>query len=897
MPSFNFESIDVPAAAGTYSYIGVTGVDAAGDAVGYYGYVDGDDDAYWHGFIAATPNGATFDPPGSTSTDVNGVTPGGEIFGDYTYLNKEHGYVDNNGVVTTIDILLANSTTVTGITVSGEIYGNFAGNNAVSGFIDNNGNYSVVQVAGAAATTVAAINAAGEIVGTYSDSSYISHGFARVGGVTTTINAPNAYSTSVVGVSGNGTVVGNFQDLSNNQHAFIDSNGVVTQFDIAGSTETQINAITDSGEIGGWYLDVSGHVHGFTDQGGTITTVDVPGSTQTNITGVNSNGEIFGYYEDASFQQHGFVGNPVPTVIEALGSTSLVQAGNVYDLNPVAGGTGPTMKYQGSAITVDEFAGWSPIGAEATSTGYDAAWKLAGADQYTVWATDANGNDTVQLLNSVSGSSAALEALETTFHQDLNGDGVIGIPSTTIESFGSTSLVQSGNVYDLDPVAGGTGPTLKYQGSAITVGEFAGWSPIGADATSTGYDAAWKLAGADEYTVWATDANGNDTVKLVDSVSGSSAALETQETTFHQDLNGDGVIGIPSTTIESQGSTSLVQSANVYDLDPVAGGTGPTLKYQGSAITVGEFPGWSPIGAEATSTGYDAAWKLAGADEYTVWATDTNGNDTVKLVDSVPGSSTALEALETSFHQDLNGDGVIGAAATINSGAMLEISAASSVSITFGGATGKLTLDHSTTFTGEIIGLTGTGSPASSDQIDLKDIAFGAGTTESFSGNSAGGTLTVSDAAHDTASIALVGNYTASTFTLSNDGSGGTLVIDPPKTASGNAATGGQPQPDSFNFNSSSTPQTAAQSPSVTVGGSASDHFVFQPGNGVDHSGNALAFTDLSSAPANEHFAAILHDAQPLFGGANGDPGFVDFGDHNSLTAHLTDLSSHNFFH
>ena len=117
-----------------------------------------------------------------------------------------------------------------------------------------------------------------------------------------------------------------------------------------------------------------------------------------------------------------------------------------------------------------------------------------------------------------------------------------------------------------------------------------------------------------------------------------------------------------------------------------------------------------------------------------------------------------------------------GTAATINSGATLEISAGSSVSITFGGATGKLTLDHSTTFTGEIIGLTGTGSPASSDQIDLKDIAFGAGTTESFSGNSVGGTLTVSDAAHDTASIALVGNYTASTFTLSNDGSGDTLI-------------------------------------------------------------------------------------------------------------------------
>ncbi len=346
--------------------------------------------------------------------------------------------------------------------------------------------------------------------------------------------------------------------------------------------------------------------------------------------------------------------------IESLGSTSLVQLANVYDLNPVGGGTGPTLKYQGVTITAGEFPGWSPIGAEATSTGYDVAWKLAGADAYTVWATDANGNDTVQLVSAVSGSSAALESLETTFHQDLNGDGVIGIFSRTIESLGSTSLVQLANVYDLNPVGGGTGPTLKYQGMTITAGEFPGWSPIGAEATSSGYDVAWKLAGADAYTVWATDTNGNDTVQLVSSVPGNSTALQALETTFHQDLNGDGVIGIPSTTIESFGSTSLVQYGNVYDLNPVGGGTGPTLKYQGAAITVGAFPGWSPIGAEATSSGYDVAWKLAGADAYTVWATDTNGNDTVQLVSSVPGSSTALESLETTFHQDLNGDGTIG---------------------------------------------------------------------------------------------------------------------------------------------------------------------------------------------------------------------------------------------
>ena len=52
MTTYNFTSIDVPSAAGTYTYICVTGVDAAGEAVGSYGYTDGDDDSYFHGFVA-----------------------------------------------------------------------------------------------------------------------------------------------------------------------------------------------------------------------------------------------------------------------------------------------------------------------------------------------------------------------------------------------------------------------------------------------------------------------------------------------------------------------------------------------------------------------------------------------------------------------------------------------------------------------------------------------------------------------------------------------------------------------------------------------------------------------------------------------------------------------------
>jgi hypothetical protein len=129
---------------------------------------------------------------------------------------------------------------------------------------------------------------------------------------------------------------------------------------------------------------------------------------------------------------------------------------------------------------------------------------------------------------------------------------------------------------------------------------------------------------------------------------------------FIKDLNGDGTIGPITTVIEALGSTSLVQVGNNYFLDPVAGGTGPELKISGAPVVAGQSGGWTPIGAEQTATGYEIAWKLAGSNEYSVWATDSNGNYTSNLIGTASGTASVLEAIETSFHQDLNGDGTIG---------------------------------------------------------------------------------------------------------------------------------------------------------------------------------------------------------------------------------------------
>src|SRR5260370_13699253 len=130
---------------------------------------------------------------------------------------------------------------------------------------------------------------------------------------------------------------------------------------------------------------------------------------------------------------------PGTKVSEASGSTSLVEVGNSFYLNSISSGSGPELKFSAAPVTAGQFGAWAPIGAEQTATGYEVAWKVTGADQYTVWNTDSSGNFTSYAIGTVSGSSSALESLETSFHQDLNGDGMIGVPATVIAASVSTS--------------------------------------------------------------------------------------------------------------------------------------------------------------------------------------------------------------------------------------------------------------------------------------------------------------------------------------------------------------------------------------------------------------------------------------------------------------------------
>ncbi|MET4217672.1 hypothetical protein ACVWWG_000845 [Bradyrhizobium sp. LB7.2] len=374
--------------------------------------------------------------------------------------------------------------------------------------------------------------------------------------------------------------------------------------------------------------------------------------------------------------------------------------------------SGNQMAMSGNAeasSVVKVFDGTTQIGsATANSSGvwtYTTAALAAGSHSLIAKAVDAAGNTgaaSTAVTASIGTSAPATPTSPTSGHQ--------------IESAGATTLVESGGKYYLNSSTG-SGPSLKSHGVDFADGSDGTWAPIGAEKTATGYQVVWKEGGG-HYTAWNTDNNGNyvsHVGTLTGStsggyVSGSDAGLKSLETSFHQDLNGDGQIGTstattptsptPSKVVESAGATTLVEGSGKYYLKD-SSGAGPSLKSHGVDFVDGSDGTWAPIGAEKTATGYQVVWK-EGSGVYTAWNTDNNGNY-VSHVSTLTGSSSGgfvsgtdsgLKSLETSFHQDLNGDGQIGAsttAASSTASASTSQVAATSGS-TFVASTGNTTL-------------------------------------------------------------------------------------------------------------------------------------------------------------------------------------------------------------
>ena len=226
-------------------------------------------------------------------------------------------------------------------------------------------------------------------------------------------------------------------------------------------------------------------------------------------------------------------GTPAP--VETNGDFDLIEVGGQYRIQDGAGvDVGYT--YQGNPVGPGTFAKMTALQAEEKAGGgFQVLWAHDNGSTYVVSALDQSGAwqastviDQGELVNH-----------ESAFEADLDGDGVIGRPTRTIETNGDFDLIEVGGQYRIQDGAG-VDVGYTYQGNPVGPGTFAKTTALQAEEKADGgFEVLWQHGSGDYYVVSALDGAGAwQSSTVID-----QGDLVNYESAFEADLNGDGALG------------------------------------------------------------------------------------------------------------------------------------------------------------------------------------------------------------------------------------------------------------------------------------------------------------------------------------------------------------------
>ena len=196
-----------------------------------------------HGFTLTKAGAFTsFDPPGSTLTIPNFISPQGDIVGNYLDTsNVGHGFILDRKNYTTLDFAGPAGMTLTGLNPSGKISGLSCSDPACGNTGNPTTNHSFVRSKkgvftsfdppGAISSTASTVNPSGAVVGAYTDNVGNGHGYLLDRGTFTTIDFPGALTTFAGGGNPEGHIIREYNDTAGVGQAFLLSKGVFTSFD------------------------------------------------------------------------------------------------------------------------------------------------------------------------------------------------------------------------------------------------------------------------------------------------------------------------------------------------------------------------------------------------------------------------------------------------------------------------------------------------------------------------------------------------------------------------------------------------------------------------------------------------------------------------------------------
>jgi hypothetical protein len=171
------------------------------------------------GFLHTGTEFLTIHFPLSNLTEALGLNDNDEVVGNHRDSQGTfHSFLYRDGTYTTVDPPLPRATGsgATGINNDGIIVGGFDEH----GYIDDHGIFTQLDVPGASFTLSRAINNDGVIAGVYCVGSAC-HGFTLDDGNFTTVAVPGAILTDISGINDHGVLCGHYVDVEGKHHGFV----------------------------------------------------------------------------------------------------------------------------------------------------------------------------------------------------------------------------------------------------------------------------------------------------------------------------------------------------------------------------------------------------------------------------------------------------------------------------------------------------------------------------------------------------------------------------------------------------------------------------------------------------------------------------------------------------
>ena len=267
--------------------------------------------------------------PPNSSTLALGINNLGGVAGELRAGPVTYGFKRFSGGALKYPILDPNDprydTYIMGINDAGTMVGAYTGTDGnLHGFVDQGGAFTTVDVGSGNQTAIWGINYKGDFVGVlnYGQSSFFS-----VNGVVTQFTVPGSTETSAYGIAADGTIVGCTTKNGQNISFIRSSDGAFRLFAVQGAAAgTCAHGINNgAGTIVGLYEMAQGaSVHGFLYnyranpmidgsekvQTPPVTTLDYLNAQNTQIMGINDHGAVVGFAYLNSPPFFGFIATP-----------------------------------------------------------------------------------------------------------------------------------------------------------------------------------------------------------------------------------------------------------------------------------------------------------------------------------------------------------------------------------------------------------------------------------------------------------------------------------------------------------------------------------------------------------------------------------------------------------